>query len=96
MITSPKATRRKRLRSSTIRGRSPQLSLVADQSLNAANEISSQILTGLGLTAVTSACDLNFEQLAANVLSTAVDVILLDPTFWGGIRACVKAALVVV
>jgi glucarate dehydratase len=34
----------------------------------------------------------NFEQLAANVLSRAVDVILLDTTFWGGIRACVKAA----
>ena len=36
----------------------------------------------------------NFEQLAANVLNTAVDVILLDTTFWGGIRACVKAAAV--
>jgi len=34
----------------------------------------------------------NFEQLAANVLNTAVDVILLDTTFWGGIRSCVKAA----
>src|SRR5215468_1843434 len=34
----------------------------------------------------------NFEQLAANVLDTTVDVILLDTTFWGGIRACVKAA----
>ncbi len=34
----------------------------------------------------------NFEQLAANVLNTAVDVVLLDTTFWGGIRACVKAA----
>jgi glucarate dehydratase len=34
----------------------------------------------------------NFEQLAANVLNTAVDVILLDTTFWGGIRACIKAA----
>jgi glucarate dehydratase len=34
----------------------------------------------------------NFEQLAANVLHTAVDVVLLDTTFWGGIRACVKAA----
>jgi glucarate dehydratase len=33
-----------------------------------------------------------FEQLAANVLATAVDVILLDTTFWGGIRPCVKAA----
>jgi glucarate dehydratase len=36
----------------------------------------------------------NFEQLAANVLNTAVDVVLLDTTFWGGIRACVKAAAV--
>ena len=34
----------------------------------------------------------DFEQLAANVLDTAVDVILLDTTFWGGIRPCVKAA----
>jgi glucarate dehydratase len=34
----------------------------------------------------------NFEQLAANALDTAVDVILLDTTFWGGIRPCVKAA----
>jgi glucarate dehydratase len=36
----------------------------------------------------------NFEQLAANVLDTAVDVILLDTTFWGGIRACIKAAAI--
>jgi glucarate dehydratase len=35
---------------------------------------------------------INFEQLAANILNPAVDVILLDTTFWGGIRACVKAA----
>jgi glucarate dehydratase len=34
----------------------------------------------------------NFEQLAANVLDTAVDVVLLDTTFWGGVRQCVKAA----
>src|SRR6188472_4253402 len=34
----------------------------------------------------------NFEQLAANVLDRAVDVILLDTTFWGGIRPCIKAA----
>jgi glucarate dehydratase len=34
----------------------------------------------------------NFEQLAANVLNTAVDVVLLDTTFWGGIRPCIKAA----
>jgi glucarate dehydratase len=36
----------------------------------------------------------NFEQLAANILNPAVDVILLDTTFWGGIRPCVKAATV--
>ena len=36
----------------------------------------------------------NFEQLAANVLDTAIDVILLDTTFWGGIRPCIKAASV--
>ena len=34
----------------------------------------------------------NFEQLATNVLRRSVDVILLDTTFWGGIRPCVKAA----
>ena len=34
----------------------------------------------------------NFEQLAANAATRAVDVILLDTTFWGGIRACIKAA----
>ena len=32
----------------------------------------------------------NFEQLAANAASRAVDVILLDTTFWGGIRPCVR------
>ena len=36
----------------------------------------------------------NFEQLAANALDPAVYVILLDTTFWGGIRACIKAAAV--
>jgi glucarate dehydratase len=34
----------------------------------------------------------NFEQLAANILNPAVDVVLLDTTFWGGIRPCIKAA----
>ena len=34
----------------------------------------------------------DFEQLATNVLNPAVDVILLDTTFWGGVRPCVKAA----
>jgi glucarate dehydratase len=36
----------------------------------------------------------NFEQLAANILDPACDVILLDTTFWGGIRPCIKAATV--
>lgn len=35
---------------------------------------------------------INFEQLASNILNPAIDVILLDTTFWGGIRPCVKAA----
>jgi glucarate dehydratase len=35
---------------------------------------------------------INFEDLAANVLRPAVDVVLLDTTFWGGIRPCLKAA----
>jgi glucarate dehydratase len=34
----------------------------------------------------------NFEQLAANALNIAADVVLLDTTFWGGIRPCIKAA----
>jgi glucarate dehydratase len=36
----------------------------------------------------------NFEQLSANAFMRAIDVILLDTTFWGGIRPCVKAAAV--
>jgi glucarate dehydratase len=34
----------------------------------------------------------NFEQLACNCRDISADVILLDTTFWGGIRQCVKAA----
>jgi glucarate dehydratase len=36
----------------------------------------------------------NSEQLASNVLRRAADVILLDTTLWGGIRACLRAAAV--
>ena len=36
----------------------------------------------------------NFEQLAANEKLRAVDVVLLDTTFWGGIRPCIQAAAV--
>lgn len=45
-----------------------------------------------GLLLATNTMVVNFEQLAANILAPAIDVILLDTTFWGGIRACVKAA----
>jgi len=44
------------------------------------------------LPTATNTVVVNFEQLAANVAARAVDVILLDTTFWGGIRPCVKAA----
>lgn len=36
----------------------------------------------------------NFEQLAASVRLDAVDVVLLDTTFWGGLRQAVKAGQV--
>jgi glucarate dehydratase len=48
----------------------------------------------VGIPTATNTVVVNFEQLAANVLDLAVDVILLDTTFWGGIRACIKAAAV--
>jgi len=46
----------------------------------------------LRLPLATNTVVVNFEQLAANALDLAVDVILLDTTFWGGIRPCIKAA----
>ncbi|NUR70122.1 MAG: mandelate racemase [Hamadaea sp.] len=49
-------------------------------------------LRDLGLPLATNTVVINFEQLATNVRDPAVDVILLDTTFWGGIRPCVKAA----
>jgi glucarate dehydratase len=48
----------------------------------------------LRLPLATNTVVVNVEQLAANVLDTACDVILLDTTFWGGIRPCVKAAAI--
>jgi len=44
------------------------------------------------MTLATNTTVVNFEQLAANVRDPAVDVVLLDTTFWGGIRPCLKAA----
>ena len=46
----------------------------------------------IGVPLATNTVVVNFERLAANVLDLAVDVVLLDTTFWGGIRPCVKAA----
>ena len=36
----------------------------------------------------------NFEQLAACIQTDAIDVILLDTTFWGGLRQAWMAGLV--
>ncbi len=49
-------------------------------------------LRGLGIPLATNTVVVNFEQLATNVRDPSVDVVLLDTTFWGGIRSCVKAA----
>ncbi len=48
----------------------------------------------LRVSLATNTVVVNFEQLAANILNPAVDVILLDTTFWGGIRPCIKAATI--
>lgn len=48
----------------------------------------------VGIPLATNTVVIDFEQLATNVLQPAVDVILLDTTFWGGIRQCLKAAAV--
>ena len=48
----------------------------------------------VGIPLATNTVVINFEQLAANVRDPAVDVILLDTTFWGGIRPCLRAAAV--
>jgi len=49
-------------------------------------------LRDLGIPLATNTVVVNFEQLATNVRDPAVDVVLLDTTFWGGIRPCLKAA----
>jgi glucarate dehydratase len=46
----------------------------------------------LSVPLATNTVVVNFEQLAANVLRRGADVVLLDTTFWGGIRPCLKAA----
>jgi glucarate dehydratase len=45
-----------------------------------------------GFPLATNTCVVDFEQLAADARHHGVDVILLDTTFWGGIRPCIDAA----
>ena len=53
-----------------------------------------QVRQTVGLPIATNTVVTNLEQLAANVRDPAVDVVLLDTTFWGGIRPVLKAAAV--
>ena len=53
-----------------------------------------RVREAVAIPTATNTVVVNFEQLAANILNPAVDVVLLDTTFWGGIRPCVKAAAV--
>jgi glucarate dehydratase len=48
----------------------------------------------VGVPLATNTVVVDFEQLASNVLDRAADVVLLDTTFWGGVRRCLKAAAV--
>jgi glucarate dehydratase len=58
--------------------------------LNGMRQVRAAVPTRLATNTVV----VNFEQLATNLRDPAVDVILLDTTFWGGIRPCIKAAAV--
>ena len=51
-----------------------------------------QVRAAVRIPLATNTVVVNFEQLATNLRDPAVDVVLLDTTFWGGIRACVRAA----
>ncbi len=51
-----------------------------------------QVREAVDVPLATNTVVVNFEQLATNLRDPAVDVILLDTTFWGGVRPCVKAA----
>lgn len=48
----------------------------------------------IDLPLATNTVVVNIDQLVENVLRPAVDVVLLDTTFWGGIRPCLKAAAI--
>ncbi len=51
-----------------------------------------RVREAVNIPTATNTVVVNFEQLSSNVLDPSVDVILLDTTFWGGIRPCIKAA----
>jgi glucarate dehydratase len=51
-----------------------------------------RVREAVDLPLATNTVVIDFEQLATNLRDPAVDVVLLDTTFWGGIRPCVKAA----
>lgn len=53
-----------------------------------------RVRSSVRIPTATNTVVINLEQLATNVLDPSIDVILLDTTFWGGIRACLKAAAV--
>jgi glucarate dehydratase len=53
-----------------------------------------RVREGVRIPLATNAVVIDFEQLAHNIRRPAVDTILLDTTFWGGIRACLRAATV--
>lgn len=48
----------------------------------------------ISIPTATNTVVVNFEQLASCIRHKAVDVILLDTTFWGGVRQAYKADLV--
>ena len=54
-----------------------------------------RLRTMIDIPTATNTVVVNFEQLAANIRTSAVDVILLDTTFWGGLRQAYKAGQVI-
>lgn len=53
-----------------------------------------RVRAGVNIPTATNTVVVNFEQLAACIRLEAVDVILLDTTFWGGLRQAWKAGIV--
>jgi enolase-like protein len=54
--------------------------------------VGAQLRRYIDMPLATNTAVINFEQLGANIHHRAFEVVLLDTTFWGGIRACIKAA----